>query len=101
MAADMTNVYLPRALLGEREPLRSVAQHRGHKEGCEPMWLVKYALKFRNSFYVLAVLILLGSVGASTSMKEDVLPQVDIPVVAVVCTYTGLNAKEMESRVTT
>ena len=65
------------------------------------MWLVKYALKFRNSFYVLAILILLAGVGASIVMPKDVLPEVNIPVVTVVWTYTGLDTPEMESRVTT
>ena len=65
------------------------------------MPLVKYALKFRISFYVLAVLILLAGVGAVVVMPKDVLPDVDIPVVAVVWTYTGLDTPEMEQRVTT
>ncbi len=65
------------------------------------MGLVKYALKFRNTFYVLAILILLAGVGASVVMPKDVLPEVDIPVVTVVWTYTGLDTPEMESRITT
>ncbi len=65
------------------------------------MWLVKYALKFRNSFYVVALLILLCGAGAAVVMPKDVLPEVDIPVVTVVWTYTGLDTPEMESRVTT
>ncbi len=65
------------------------------------MGLVKYALKFRNSFYVLAVLILLAGIGASVVMPKDVLPEVNIPVVTVVWTYTGLDTPEMESRITT
>ncbi len=65
------------------------------------MWLVKYALKFRNTFYVLAVLILFCGVGASAVMPKDVLPEVNIPVVTVVWTYTGLDTPEMGSRVTT
>ena len=65
------------------------------------MWLVKYALKFRNTFYVLAMLILFCGVGASAVILKDVLPEVSIPVVTVVWTYTGLDTPEMESRVTT
>ena len=53
------------------------------------MGLVKFALKFRITFYVAAVLILLGGVGASVVANKDVLPNVDIPVVVVVWTYTG------------
>ena len=65
------------------------------------MGLVKFALKFRISIYVLSLLILLGGVGAIVTMPKDVLPNVDIPVVSVIWTYTGLDTREMEQRVTT
>jgi multidrug efflux pump subunit AcrB len=65
------------------------------------MNLVKFALKFRITFYVLAVLILLGGIGASVVASKDVLPNVNIPVVVVVWTYTGLDPTDMASRVTT
>lgn len=65
------------------------------------MGLVKFALKFRISIYVLSILILLTGVGAIVTMPKDVLPNVDIPVVSVIWTYTGLDTKEMEQRVTT
>jgi len=65
------------------------------------MGLVQYALKFRITTYVLAVLMLLGGAGAIVTMPKDVLPTVDIPVVVVVWTYTGLSTPEMERRITT
>ena len=65
------------------------------------MGLVKFALKFRISIYVLSLLIMLGGVGAIITMPKDVLPNVDIPVVSVIWTYTGLDTREMEQRVTT
>ena len=65
------------------------------------MGLVLYALKFRITTYVLAVLMMLGGVGAILVTPKDVLPVVDIPVVVVVWTYTGLSAPEMEQRITT
>lgn len=65
------------------------------------MGLVKYALKFRVSFFVLAILMMLGGVGAAIVMPKDVLPNVDIPVVVVVWTYTGLDTTDMSQRVTT
>jgi len=67
----------------------------------ERMGLVKFALKFRNTFYVLSILILLGGIAASVVMPKDVLPSVNIPVVVIVWTETGLNTTEMASRVTT
>ncbi len=65
------------------------------------MGLVKFALKFRVTIYVLSLLILLGGVGAILTMPKDVLPNVDIPVVSIIWTYTGLDTREMEQRVTT
>jgi multidrug efflux pump subunit AcrB len=65
------------------------------------MGLVKYALKFRVSFYVLAALILFLGIGAIVTMPKDVFPSVNIPVVTIIWTYTGLPTPEMEKRVTT
>ena len=65
------------------------------------MGLVKYALKFRVTFYVLCLLMTLGGVGAIVVMPKDVLPTVDIPVVVVVWTYTGLDTTDMAQRITT
>src|SRR6201996_7461019 len=65
------------------------------------MGLVKYALKFRVSFFVLSILMMLGGVGAAVVMPKDVLPTVDIPVVVVVWTYTGLDTTDMAQRITT
>src|ERR1700722_4322601 len=65
------------------------------------MGLVVYALKFRITFYVMSILILLAGIGGYIIMPKDVLPEVNIPVVTIVWTYTGLDTPEMEKRVTT
>ena len=65
------------------------------------MGLVQYALKFRITIYVLAVLMMLGGAAAVVVAPKDVLPNVDIPVVVVVWTYNGLSTSEMERRITT
>ena len=65
------------------------------------MGLVTYALKFRITFYVMSILILLAGIGGFIVMPKDVLPEVNIPVVTIVWTYTGLDTPEMEKRVTT
>ncbi|WP_158928610.1 efflux RND transporter permease subunit [Acidisphaera sp. S103] len=65
------------------------------------MGLVIYALKFRVTFYVMSVLILLAGIGGYIVMPKDVLPEVNIPVVTIVWTYTGLDTPTMERRVTT
>ena len=65
------------------------------------MGLVKYALKFRATFIVLALLIAFLGGGAIATMPKDVFPVVDIPVVTIIWTYSGLSTREMEQRVTT
>jgi multidrug efflux pump subunit AcrB len=65
------------------------------------MGLVQYALKFRVSFYVLSVVMMLGGIGAAIVGTKDVLPTVNIPVVVIVWTYTGLDTTDMASRITT
>jgi multidrug efflux pump subunit AcrB len=65
------------------------------------MGIVRFALRFPHTFYVIAALILfLGSV-ACIKMPTDIFPQINIPVVTVIWSYTGLSTPEMEQRVTT
>jgi multidrug efflux pump subunit AcrB len=65
------------------------------------MGIVRFALKFPYTFYVLAVLIVFLGVSAITVMPMDIFPQINIPVVSVIWQYTGLSVPEMEQRVTT
>ncbi|MGI4748887.1 MAG: efflux RND transporter permease subunit [Janthinobacterium lividum] len=64
------------------------------------MGLVKFALKYRITFYVMAVLIMLAGGGAAVVMPKDVLPDVNIPVVTIIWTYTGLDTPDMQNQVT-
>src|SRR5262245_63101170 len=65
------------------------------------MGIVRFALRFPHTFYVLAALILfLGGI-AVRSMPTDIFPEIRIPVVTVIWSYTGLSTPEMEQRVTT
>jgi multidrug efflux pump subunit AcrB len=65
------------------------------------MGIVRFALKFPYTFYVLAALIVFLGVSAITVMPEDIFPVINIPVVSVIWQYTGLSVPEMEQRVTT
>src|ERR1700730_2329290 len=65
------------------------------------MGIVRFALKFPYTFYVVAALILLLGVSAIVTMPTDIFPQINIPVVTVIWQYTGLSTPEMEQRVTT
>src|ERR1700738_3549403 len=65
------------------------------------MGIVRFALRFPHSFYVLAALIVFLGVAAIRTMPTDIFPQIDIPVVTVIWQYSGLSTPEMEQRVTT
>src|SRR5271167_2854305 len=65
------------------------------------MGIVRFALKFPHTFYVLAALILFLGAVAISAMPTDIFPQIRIPVVTVIWQYTGLSTPEMEQRVTT
>src|ERR1700716_1101543 len=65
------------------------------------MGIVRFALRFPHTFYVLAALILFLGVAAIRTMPTDIFPQINIPVVTVIWQYTGLSTPEMEERVTT
>ena len=65
------------------------------------MGIVKFALKFPHTFYVLAALIVFLGITAIRAMPTDIFPQIDIPVVTVIWSYTGLSTPEMEQRVST
>jgi multidrug efflux pump subunit AcrB len=65
------------------------------------MGLVRFALRFPHTFYVLAALIVFLGVTAISAMPTDIFPEINIPVVTVIWQYTGLSTPEMEQRVTT
>jgi multidrug efflux pump subunit AcrB len=65
------------------------------------MGIVRFALRFPYTFYVLAALILFLGAVAIRSMPTDIFPEIRIPVVTVIWSYTGLSTPEMEQRVTT
>ena len=64
------------------------------------MWIVRIALSRPYTFIVLALLILIVSPIVILRTPTDIFPNIDIPVIAAVWTYTGLNAEEMEGRMT-
>jgi multidrug efflux pump subunit AcrB len=65
------------------------------------MGIVRFALRFPYTFYVLAAFILFLGAAAIKVMPEDIFPEINIPVVSVIWQYTGLSVPEMEQRVTT
>src|SRR4030081_1362299 len=65
------------------------------------MGIVRFALRFPHTFSVVAALILFLGVAAIRSMPTDIFPEIRIPVVTVIWSYTGLTTPEMEQRVST
>lgn len=64
------------------------------------MWIVKIALDRPYTFIILALLILILSPVIILRTPTDIFPTIDIPVVAVNFTYTGLSAEGFEGRIT-
>ena len=62
------------------------------------MWIIRLALKRPYTFVVAALLLLLMSPLVVTRTPTDILPAINIPVVSVVWSYTGLTATDIEQR---
>jgi multidrug efflux pump subunit AcrB len=65
------------------------------------MGIVAFALRYRHTFYVLALMMLFLGGTAIVTAPKDIFPNINIPVVTVIWQYTGLTPEEMEQRVTT
>jgi CzcA family heavy metal efflux pump len=63
------------------------------------VWIVQIALKKPYTFVVLAVLIALFGVRSAVTTPTDIFPNINIPVISVVWTYTGLLPGDMSGRV--
>jgi CzcA family heavy metal efflux pump len=64
------------------------------------MWIVQVALRRPYTFLVMALLILLATPLVLLKMSTDIFPEINIPVVSIVWTYSGLSAQEMGQRIT-
>ena len=64
------------------------------------MWIVKLALNRPYTFIVLALLIVIAAPVVILRTPTDIFPNINIPVVSIGWTYTGLNPEELEGRLT-
>ncbi len=64
------------------------------------MWIVRLALRRPYTFAVLALVILILGPLVALSTPTDILPNINIPVVAMVWQYTGLAPQQMADRIT-
>jgi CzcA family heavy metal efflux pump len=65
------------------------------------MWIVKLALNRPYTFIVLALLILIAAPVVILRTPTDIFPNINIPVVSIGWTYTGMNPEELTGRLTT
>src|SRR5579863_8116335 len=65
------------------------------------MWIVRLALSRPYTFVVMAIFIMLLTPLVLLRTPTDIFPNIDIPVISLVWTYTGLEPQEMEQRITT
>ncbi len=65
------------------------------------MWIVRIALTRPYTFIVLAILILIAAPVVILSTPTDIFPSINIPVISIAWSYTGLNPEELEGRLTT
>ena len=63
--------------------------------------IVRLALRYPRTWIVVAIAILFLGVASLTRIPTDIFPNIDIPVVTVIWTYTGLSPKEVEQRIST
>src|SRR6201996_8138413 len=63
--------------------------------------MVELALKRPYTVAAVLILITLMGLGAAFRMPVDIFPEIDIPVAAVVWTYNGMSAQDMQNRILT
>src|SRR5437667_12799347 len=62
------------------------------------MWIVRLALRRPYIFVVAALLLLLMTPFVVTKTPTDIFPAINIPVVSVIWSYTGLPADQIAQR---
>ena len=65
------------------------------------MSVVEIALKRPYTVVAVLILVTLMGIGAALRMPIDIFPEIDIPVAAVVWTYNGMSAQDIQNRILT
>ena len=65
------------------------------------MWIVRLALSRTYTFVVLGIMIVILGVVTISRMPTDIFPEIDIPVVSVIFSYSGMSPDDMEKRIVT
>jgi len=64
------------------------------------MGIVRFALRFPHTFYVVAALILFLGIAAIRSMPTDIFPEIRIPVVTVIWGPRRMTLSRCDRRLT-
>ena len=65
------------------------------------MWIVRLALRRPYTFVVAALALLLLGVVTISRMPTDIFPVINIPLVSVIWSFTGISPEDMERRIVT
>ncbi len=65
------------------------------------MWVVELALRRPYTFVVIAILISILSGFFMIATPKDIFPNVNIPIVSVIWSFSGLPPEEFAQRITT
>ena len=63
------------------------------------MWIVRFALQRPYTFVIVALLIAIFGLASIVTTPTDILPDINIPIVSVIWTYSGLDADDMSKRI--
>ena len=63
------------------------------------MWIVRLALRRPYTFIVLAMLIVLFGAFSIVRTPTDIFPNINIPVISAIWSYTGLPPEDMANRI--
>ena len=64
------------------------------------MWIVNLALRRPYTFIVLAIFILISGLLAILRTPKDIFPSINIPVVSVIWTYSGMQPDDIANHIT-
>src|ERR1700736_2742548 len=64
------------------------------------MWIVNLALRRPYTFIVLSIFILIAGVLSILNTPKDIFPSINIPVISVIWTFSGMAPEEVEQHIT-
>src|ERR1700751_2194953 len=65
------------------------------------MWIVNLALRRPYTFIVLAIFMLISGGLAILRTPKDIFPAINVPVISVIWTYTGMEPEAIANNITT